>query len=68
MNQQEKKDKAIDLDNSRPFNINRYSSSTEVDEIVDQIYEKMEKLPDFKGRVTVQKKHIRAIVLDLIAV
>jgi hypothetical protein len=59
------KEKAVALDNSRPFDVHRWSDFPEVNDAVDHIYEIFSGLDDFKGNKGIRKRHIKVVVLDL---
>jgi len=66
VNQEEQtKQRAEDLNNSRNLDVHKWSEYPEVKNAVDELFQKFLELPDFKGKQNLQKKHIKVIVLDL---
>ena len=55
----------MNYDNSELLDIHSSSDYEEVKAVVKKIYEEFQKIQDFNGRVTVQQKHIKLIILNL---
>ena len=52
----------IDLNNSRPLDVHRWSKHPEVNSLVDKIYSS---LPPFIGNKKIRKGHLKVLLLDL---
>lgn len=52
----------IDLNNSRPLDIHRWSDYPEVNSLVDKVYSS---LPHLFGNNRIRKQHLKVLLLDL---
>lgn len=52
----------IDLNNSRPLDVHRWSEYPDVNSLVDKIYSS---LPQFIGNKKIRKQHLKVLLLDL---
>jgi len=59
------KEKAEALNNSRPFDVHRWSDFQEVNDAVDRLHEMLNGLEDFKGKKAATKRNVKTVVLDL---
>ncbi len=56
------KEKAEALNNSRPFDVHRWSDFPEVNAAVEHIYEKLNEREDFRGRKSATRRNVKIVV------
>ena len=59
------KEKAEALNNSRPFDVHRWSDFPEVNAAVNRLHEALNGLEHFKGLKSATKRNVKTVVLDL---
>jgi len=65
LSDEEKEEKAKELDKSALFDVHVWSEHPEVNKAVDELYSMLKELPDFKGDEKLRKKHVKVVILDL---
>ena len=65
LSDEEREEKAKELDYSALFDVHLWSEHPEVNEAVDELYSMLLGLPDFKGNEQIRKKHVKVVILDL---
>lgn len=60
--------KAIELSNSRLFDVHTWSEYPEVNPVVAYVYNELSSNPAFTGNESIRKKHVKVLILDLYVV